>query len=61
MGAGATVTGGVIAGSHNVQTVVINHSTQPVEIPIRERKSSTPTGNEIRQRQDDVLKGIPLV
>jgi hypothetical protein len=61
VGIGATVNGGVIVGSHNVQNVVINHNQNPVEIPIRDRKSSTPTGNEIRQRQKDALNGIPLV
>jgi hypothetical protein len=58
---GATVHGGVIAGSNNVQTVVINHNSHQAETPIRERKPSTPTGNEIRQRKDAVLKGVPLV
>jgi hypothetical protein len=59
---GANVVGGVITGSHNVQTVVINQSLQQVEknISIRSRKSSIPTGNEIRQKRERVLKDIPL-
>jgi hypothetical protein len=59
---GANVVGGVITGSHNVQTVVINQGLQQVEknIPVRSRKSSIPTGNEIRQKRERVLKDIPL-
>lgn len=61
---GATITGPVVAGSHNTQSVVINqinHSLHAPELPIRDRKPSSPTGNEIRQRQDSLLKGVPLV
>jgi hypothetical protein len=61
IGDGAVVTGGVIAGSNNIQSVVINHGLSTPEIPIRMRKPSTPTGNEIRQKQGEVVKGIPLV
>ena len=61
IGRGAVVTGGVITGSHNVQTVLINPNLHLPQTPIQERKSSAPTGNEIRKREDGVVKGVPLV
>lgn len=55
-----SVVGGVIAGSNNVQTVVVNQAVEATRTPIRDRRPSSPTANEIRQRQSSALEGIPL-
>src|ERR1700679_4184479 len=48
-----SVTGCVIAGSNNVQTVTINHAVSHIHLPISERKPSSPTLEEIRIREED--------
>jgi hypothetical protein len=50
----------VIVGSNNVQSVVIAPRVESKQIPVRERKSSSPTGDEIRQKETTTLEGIPL-
>jgi hypothetical protein len=56
----ATINGPVIVGSNNVQSVIITTRVESKQIPFWERKSSSPTGNEIRQKETATLKGIPL-
>jgi hypothetical protein len=55
---GATV-GALIVGSNNIQTV-ISQPAPPARIPLRQRLQTSPNGNEIRQREEDTVKGVPL-
>jgi hypothetical protein len=57
---GTSINAPVMVGSHNVQSVTMAPSPVAVQTPIRQRKPTSPTGNEIRQREESTLRGIPL-
>jgi hypothetical protein len=58
--AGTAINAPVIIGSNNVQSFVMSPSPDGTQVPIRQRKPTSPTGNEIRQKEESVLEGIPL-
>jgi hypothetical protein len=57
---GASVNSPFMVGSNNVQNVVIAQNPSHVKFSIDMRKASSPTGNEIRQREEGTLQGIPM-
>jgi len=50
--------GNVIVGSNNVQTITTILPEQ--NVPLAKRPQSSPTGNEIRQKQASATKDLPL-
>jgi hypothetical protein len=58
--AGGSINAPMIVGSNNFQSVTIAPPPAKVPIPIRQRKATSPTGNDIRQKEASALQDIPL-
>jgi hypothetical protein len=55
---GGTSIGNLIVGSNNIQNILSTGSKE--KVPLAQRSQTSPSGNEIRQRQAGLSKGIPL-
>ena len=61
IGEGASVSGILTVGSNNVQNITVAAPVGSAQIPTTNRRPSSPTGNDIRIKEENILKELPLV